>query len=328
MPGLFNRKRKNNANMGVSKMPDITLTSRMSATELAECRENLKRYWETQQVDETLLRRAWEAAHRIAAALYQEYDAAKVAVFGSLTERHLFTKHSDIDIVVWGLSSDKCLDALWETEGLNGGFKIDIIDFEETSELFRRRVLNQAVPIDSAQMDILKFINEIQTSPTTGEIYDMHRDKLTQRIDDERTKIEKTVQRIERALEKINVLPDEAREFIERALAADLAEVYSGIERIFERIAREVDNHIPSGAEWHKDLLTQMAERRPERPPIISPVTQRRLKRLLKFRHKVNNIYGDELIYEHSAKHAKRVRKLFDNVSKELETFADFLYQK
>ncbi len=304
-------------------MPDITLTYEMSSTERAECRENLKRHWETQQVDEALLRRAWEAAHRIAAVLYQEYDAAKVAVFGSLTERHLFAEHSDIDIVVWGLSYDKCLDALWGTEGLNGGFKIDIIDFEETSELFRRRVLNQAVPIDSAEMDILKFINEIH--PTAGEIYEMHRDKLTQRIADERTKIERTVQRIERALEKIDVLPDEAREFIERALAADLAEVYSGIEKIFERIAREVDNHTPSGAEWHKDLLAQMAERRPERPPIISLVTQRRLRRLLKFRHKVNNIYGDELIYERSAKHAKRVRKLFDNVSKELETFTAFL---
>jgi hypothetical protein len=68
-----------------------------------------------------------------------------------------------------------------------------------------------------------------------------------------------------------------------------------------------------------------MAERRSERPPVVSEVTRRRLKRLLKFRHKVNNIYGDELIYDRAEKHAKRVSKLFDNVTEELDAFTAFL---
>ena len=46
--------------------------------------------------------------------------------------------------------------------------------------------------------------------------------------------------------------------------------LYKGIERIFERIAREVDTHVPTGAEWHKNLLAQMAAQRPERAPVIS----------------------------------------------------------
>ena len=41
-----------------------------------------------------------------------------------------------------------------------------------------------------------------------------------------------------------------------------------------------------------------MAERCLERPPVISEGTQQRLGQLIRFRHKVNNIYGDELIYE------------------------------
>ena len=107
-------------------------------------------------------------------------------------------------------------------------------------------------------------------------------------------------------LQEIEVATPHHRKFFEELTAKKLAEVSSGIERIFERIANEIDKYLPKGERWHTDLLTQMAERRPERPPVILEVTRRRLRRLLKFRHKVNNIYSDELIYEKAEKHAKR----------------------
>lgn len=304
-----------------------TTTAGMSPSELAICRENLKQQWETKKVDEELLQRAWEAAHSVATVLYQDYGASKVAVFGSLTERGCFTENSDIDMVVWGVSYNKCLDALWETEGISSEFKIDLIDFESIKGLFRQRILNQAIPIDKDVTDVQKVIEIAYTTlyAETEGVYVVNRDRLIQRISDELTKIERTVKRIERALEEIDVLPHAAREFIERALAADLAEVYTGFEKIFERIANEVDKHIPSGSQWHKDLLAQMAAARKERPPVISDVTQRRLKRLLKYRHRVTNIYGDELIYSNSEKHAKRVGRLFENVSEDLDTFIAYL---
>ena len=311
-------------------MHSVTTTRGMSPSELAKCRENLKRHWEERRVDEGLLLRAWEAAHRVAAVLYQDFGATKVAVFGSLAEREWFTKNSDIDIIVWGISYNKCLDALWETEGLSSEFKIDIIDFETSSGLFRKRVLSQAIPIDSGEMDVLKLMDERvpPASTETGEIYEMNRNKLIQRISDERTKIERTVQGIANALQDIEGGPPGYRKYIERTIAADLAEVYRGFEKIFERIAREVDMHMPSGGEWHNALLAQMAERREERPPVISQRSTRRLKRLLKFRHRVNNIYRYELIYEKAEKHAKRVGKLFANVSEELDIFTDSLTQQ
>lgn len=156
-------------------------------------------------------------------------------------------------------------------------------------------------------------------------MYEMNRNKLTQRISDERTKIERTVRSITELLQEIEVAVPRHRKFFEELTAKNLVEVYSGIERIFERIANEIDMHMPSRGGWHKDLLAQMAARSPERPPVISEVTRRSLRQLLKFRHKVNNIYGDELIYAKAEKHAKQVRKLFDNVSEELDTFTDFL---
>ena len=308
-------------------MPDITTLTAMSPSEIAKCRENLKRQWEDRKIDEELLQRAWEAAHHIATVLYEEYGASKVAVFGSLTQPECFTGKSDIDIVVWGVSYNKCLDALWDTEGLTTEFEFDLINVKSINRLFRQRILNEAIPIDKDETDGHSFIQKTKTtlSAETEGTYDVNQEKLIQRISDELIRIEKTIKRIERALEKIDVLPIEAREFIERALAADLAEVYTGFEKIFERIASEVDKHVPSGSQWHEDLLTQMADHSLDRPPVVSEDTHRRLRRLLKYRHIEKNIYGDEVIYANSEKHAKRVGKLFDNVSKELDAFTAFL---
>lgn len=304
-------------------MHSTTTIGGMSPSELAKCRENLKRQWENGRVDKELIQRAWETAHRLATVLYRDFGARKVAVFGSLTEPERFTQNSDIDIVVWGVSYNKCLDALWETKGLNPEFKIDIINFKSINSLFRERILSQAVPIDKAGKDVLILMNA--SGIENGEAYTVNRDELIQRIADDRKKIARTVGRVERALEKIDILPIDAREFIERALAADIAEVYTGFEKFFERIANEIDKHLPKGERWHTDLLTQMTEHRPERPPVISKGTQQRLRQFLRFRHKVNNIYGDELIYEAAEKHAKRIGKLFESVTEELDTFNAFL---
>ncbi len=308
-------------------MHSATTAGGMSPSELAKCRENLKRQWENRQVDEELLQRAWQAAHRVATVLYQDYGASKVAVFGSLAERELFSKNSDIDIIVWGISYNKCLDVLWNTEGISSEFKIDLIDFETSNRLFRERILNQAIQIDKGEKDVLKLMKKTNATicTETEGTYEVNRDKLIQRISDERIKIERTVRGIAHALQDIDVVAENHRKYVEKMIASDLAEIYRGIENIFERIAREVDMQMPSGSKWHRDLLDQMAERREKRPPVISQKTTRRLKRLLKFRHRVNHIYRYELIYEKAEKHAKRVGKLFDNVTEELDAFTAFL---
>lgn len=300
-----------------------TTTSGMSPSELAKCRENLKRQWENRQVDKELVQRAWETARRLAIVLYRDFGATKVAVFGSLTEPKRFRQNSDIDILVWGVSYDKCLDALWETKGLDPEFKIDIINFKSVDRLFRERILSEAIPIDKAGTDALTLANALDRE--NGETYRVNRDELIQRITDERTKIDRTIGSIMELLQEIEVATPHHRKFFEELTAKKLAEVYSGIERIFERIANEIDKQLPKGEQWHTDLLTQMAKRSPERPPVISEGTQQRLEQLLRFRHKVNNIYGDELIYEKAEEHAKSITGLFTEVSEDLDTFINFL---
>ena len=42
-------------------------------------------------------------------------------------------------------------------------------------------------------------------------------------------------------------------------VALNLHGFYSGLERVFEKIALAVDGSVPSGANWHRELLNQMS---------------------------------------------------------------------
>lgn len=311
---------------------------KMSADQLSACRKRLEQLWKSRIVDEGLLHRAWHVAHEVAALLYEQFGATQVVVFGSLTEPMGFTKGSDIDIAVSGLSHDMYDKAYNKIMNFDSEFKIDFINFDISKGIFRERIKHQAIPIEkrmrppNGMTDVWRTLYkhlQQQVSPANdGEIYEMNRKKLTQRINDELRKISETLERITRGLESIDVLPIQAREFIENTIATDLADVYRGIENIFLRIAREVDMHVPTGSRWHKNLLAQMVEQRSERPPVISEDTHLLLERLLEFRHKVNNIYGRQIDYGKTEEHAKSIDELFASVSEDFSIFTDSLAKR
>ena len=282
-------------------------TKDLSPQELMEYRRRLDQQFKNRKVDEALLQRAWQTAHRIAMMLYEDFGVTKVAVFGSLAEPDAFSKWSDIDIAVWGIPNNKYFRASSAASDISGLFKVDLVDFKDCKGLFRERIQNQLIPIEK------------------GEIYKVDRSELIQRISDEHSKIEGTVKKIEERLEKIKTAPIEYREEIETTIAKNLVDCYRGMENIFRRIALDVDLRIPDGSRWHKELLTQMAEPQAERQPVISQETFEILEELLEFRHVFNHIYGEELVYERTERNAKQVSKLFNNLSKELEAFIAYL---
>lgn len=298
-------------------------SNQITSEELAACRKQLEMRWKSRKVDEALLQRAWQVAHEIATLLYDEFGATHVAVFGSLAEPMWFTKWSDIDIAVWGLSEDRYLDALGKTLGFDPQFKIDLTKFENTDALFRERILQQARFIKTDEPFDIGSILLIETKTS----YEINREKLAQRIVDERAKIERIVGHIKVALQDIEDVPDRYRRSVEIEIAKHLYDVYMGIETIFRQIARKVDEQIPQGETWHKDLLAQMTEPRAERPPVISQKTAQRLEQFLGFRHVFAHLYSIQLDYEQTEKNAKSIEKLFQDVSKELETFIDSLAQ-
>ena len=300
----------------------------MSPEELADCRRHLEQQWKTRHVDEALLQRAWKTAHQIAAMLYQDFGATRVAVFGSLAERDWFTQLSDIDIVAWGMPNEAYWDAYGKVVYFDETFNIDFVTFEETKGLFRERLQRQAVFIENRAERTPQNTFAGDVPPRAAEQrthYEMNRSRLIQRIDDERAKIERTVGSIAEALDDMKVVAPNHSKYIEESIAMKLTKVYDGIETIFERIARAVDRHVPNSEKWHNELLQQMGARRTERPPVISEETAAQLKDLLEFRHKVRNIYGDELIYELTEAHAKRINELFARVCADLDTFATSL---
>lgn len=279
----------------------------LSPEELKEYHLRLDEHLQNRKVDEALLQRAWQTAHKIASMMYEDFGATKVAVFGSLAEQVHFSKWSDIDIAVWGIPNDKFLRVSSIASDISGLFKVDIVDFESCKGLFRERIESQLIPIKK------------------GVIYEVDRSFLIQRISDDQKKIEVTVSKIAERLNKIKTAPDEYREEIETTIAKNLVDFYNGIENIFKRIALDVDLHIPDGSRWHKELLVQMSEPQADRKPVISQETLKLSQELLEFRHLFNHIYGEELVYEKTEQNAIKIEMLFDRISKELDDFIDYL---
>lgn len=79
-------------------------------------------------------------------------------------------------------------------------------------------------------------------------------------------------------------------------VALNLHGFYTGVEQIFEDIARTIDGGLPSGAEWHISLLRQMTvEMGSLRPAVIEVKTRQCLDEYRGFRHIVRNVYAFNL---------------------------------
>jgi len=75
------------------------------------------------------------------------------------------------------------------------------------------------------------------------------------------------------------------------SVALNLHGFYSGIEKLLERIAKGLDNHLPGGNSWHQALLKQMvAEVAGIRPKVISESMFVRLDEYRRFRHVVSSL--------------------------------------
>lgn len=79
-------------------------------------------------------------------------------------------------------------------------------------------------------------------------------------------------------------------------VAVNLHGYYTGLETLLERIARRLDDDVPSGPTWHVELLEQMQIEVPGlRPAAIPAACLADLHALRKFRHFFRNAYAVEL---------------------------------
>jgi hypothetical protein len=100
-----------------------------------------------------------------------------------------------------------------------------------------------------------------------------------------------------RYLEVLRASSDPVERWIHvNAVASGVEKVYSGVERGLLRIVRNIDRHVPEGADWHIVLLRRLANPLPDRrPSVLSPATTQQLNELRAFRHRERNSYVGEL---------------------------------
>ena len=91
-------------------------------------------------------------------------------------------------------------------------------------------------------------------------------------------------------------------------------------------ISRTMEASLPSGSEWHLDLLLQISsEIDGIRPAVISRATRECLDEYRGFRHVVRNVYAFNLRPARLRELVDRLRPCFLAVYYDLDDFAGFL---
>jgi len=149
------------------------------------------------------------------------------------------------------------------------------------------------------------------------------KDKLESDIKFELENLERLVKESKELIEKINDKPD----FIEtRAAGSILHDFYCGVEKIFERIAVNIDKKLPSGESWHSELLIQMADPWDDtRDELITAGLMSVLKEYMRFRHLFRHVYGFELRWERFRELFLRLEYTFNELKSGIEKFIDEL---
>ena len=154
---------------------------------------------------------------------------------------------------------------------------------------------------------------------TAGGPYQALAGRLEQMMED----IQRVVQRMTLLLEKARKSGDDG--YLD-GLALNLHTFYTAMESCFEDVARTVDGGTPGGANWHQELLQQMAaDMKGLRPRVIGRATKDCLDEYRAFRHLVRNIYTFNLKPDRLEALADDADDCFALCKKDMNQFTDFL---
>ena len=122
-------------------------------------------------------------------------------------------------------------------------------------------------------------------------------------------------------------LPDPPTTVELRAAGSILHDFYNGAERLFERIATAIDSSVPTGPNWHDELLSRVAYPIPDvRPAVISDALRQRLSDYLRFRHLFRTVYGRELRWDLLRPLVDDLPDVHRELSADVRSFAGFLH--
>ena len=148
---------------------------------------------------------------------------------------------------------------------------------------------------------------------------------LAARLQNELTRLDQVVAAAKTQIQKAQQTQD--KDFIQAA-ALSLQNYYMGVERIFEEVAKRVDQSLPSGPNSHQALLEQMELEIPQiRPPLLAAVTVAQLNEYRAFRHVVMHRYGFELHPERVSELVEQLPSCHTSLATDVQDFYQFLLQ-
>lgn len=146
---------------------------------------------------------------------------------------------------------------------------------------------------------------------------------LAARIRTELPELTTLVERAKKGWDKAKTLNDD---FYLDGVALNLHGFYSGLEKLFEKIATTVDGSVPTAPNWHQELLSQMSMEIPEvRPAVITQELREMLEDYRGFRHVVRNVYTHQLNPEKLELLITKIEPVLEKLTAELNLFAKFL---
>ncbi len=141
------------------------------------------------------------------------------------------------------------------------------------------------------------------------------------------------ISEIEKELDNLNELRKEMKEIksgestiLKRSMGSILHDFYNCCERIFKKVAIEINGGYEDIEKWHKALLFKMTiPIKGLRPLVISEELAAELDEYLAFRHVFRNIYGFELKGERIGYLARKFDKVANRFIKDIKDFLSFL---
>jgi len=111
-----------------------------------------------------------------------------------------------------------------------------------------------------------------------------------------------------------------------RSKGSILHDFYNCCERIFKKIALEINSGYEDSEKWHKSLLYRMTiPIEGMRPRVITDELAAMLDEFLAFRHVFRNIYGFELKGERIDYLSEKFDRVVEKFKKEIKEFIVFL---
>lgn len=151
----------------------------------------------------------------------------------------------------------------------------------------------------------------------------MYREVLIADIDRDIESIKREVEILKPKLERLMTDQDPVNyDSHKRAIGSCLASIYTGIERIFERIIKTIDGILPETRYYHQAILDRAATAiTGKRQQIIGEQTYELLKEMKGFKHLYTHIYHYNLMPQRLKELGEKGPIVFEAFLKDIEAF-------